>query len=76
MNPNVINLFKIQPVNKYKVSPSVMPSRTAILQFERYLKKKKQKEGNSAHGYERGQRELLVQILKRLKKIKKKNHVK
>ncbi|HEY7110711.1 MAG TPA: hypothetical protein VH415_14900 [Nitrososphaeraceae archaeon] len=53
-----------------------MTDRTAVLQFERYLKKKKNKMGNSAHGYERGQRELLVQILKRLRKIKKRNHIK
>ena len=53
-----------------------MASRTVVLEFERYLKKKKHKIGNSAHGYGRGQRELLVLILKRLKKLKKRNHVK
>ena len=46
-----------------------MVRRTVVLQkFERYLKKKKRKIGNSAHGYERGQRDLIIQILKSAKK--------
>ena len=39
--------------------------------FETYLKKKKRKIGNGSHGFSRGQHDLIIQIIKRLKKLKK-----
>ena len=46
--------------------------KSLVLEFEKYLKKKKQKKlGNSTYGFNRGQHELIVQILKKLKKLKK-----
>jgi hypothetical protein len=44
--------------------------------FEKYLKKKKHKIGNGSHGFSRGQHDLILQIIKRLKKLKKQHKVK
>ena len=40
------------------------------------LEKKKRKIGNASHGFERGQHELITQIWKKLKKLKKRYGVK
>ena len=47
-----------------------------LLDFEKYLEKKKRKIGNASHGFERGQHELITQIWKKLKKLKKRYGVK
>ena len=39
--------------------------------FDKYLKKKKAKIGHASHGFGRGQRDLIAQIAKRFKKIKR-----
>ena len=41
-----------------------------ILDFEKYLEKKKRKIGNSSYGFNRGQHELIIQTLKKLRKLK------
>ena len=33
-----------------------------VLDFEKYLEKKKRKIGNTSHGFDRGQHELITQI--------------
>ena len=53
-----------------------MRSESFLIQdFERYLKKKKRIIGNSTHGFDRGQQDLILQIIKRLKKLKKEYQV-
>ena len=47
-----------------------------LLDFEKYLEKKKRKIGNASHGFNRGQHELITQIWKKLKKLKKRYGVK
>ena len=47
-----------------------------ILDFEKYLQKKKRKIGNATHGFDRGQQELITQIWKKLKKLEKRYGVK
>ena len=47
-----------------------------LLDFEKYLEKKKRKIGNATHGFDRGQHELITQIWKKLKKLKKRYGVK
>ena len=47
-----------------------------LLDFEKYLEKKKRKLGKASHGFERGQHELITQIWKKLKKLKKRYGVK
>jgi len=47
-----------------------------IVDLEKYLEKKKRKIGNSTHGFERGQHELLNQISKKLRKLEKQYGVK
>ena len=47
-----------------------------IVDLEKYLEKKKRKIGNATHGFERGQHELLNQISKKLRKLKKQYGVK
>ena len=50
--------------------------KSLVLDFEKYLEKKKRKLGNASHGFERGQHELITQIWKKLKKLKKRYGVK
>ena len=50
--------------------------KSLVLDFEKYLEKKKRKIGNASHGFERGQHELITQIWKKLKKLKKRYGVK
>ena len=45
---------------------------SVISEFEKYLRKKKKKIGNESHGHSRGQKEAVVQMLKKLKKLRKK----
>ena len=45
--------------------------KSLILDFEKYLEKKKRKLGNATHGFERGQHELIMQISKKLRRLKK-----
>ena len=45
--------------------------KSLILDFEKYLEKKKRKLSKSTYGFNRGQHELIIQILKKLKKLKK-----
>jgi hypothetical protein len=40
-----------------------------ILDFEKYLEKKKRKIGNASYGFDRGQHDLIMQISKKLKAI-------
>lgn len=47
-----------------------------ILDFEKYLQKKKRKIGNATHGFDRGQQELITKIWKKLKKLEKRYGVK
>jgi len=47
-----------------------------ILDLEKYLEKKKRKIGNATHGFDRGQHELIVQILRKLRKLEKRYKVK
>jgi len=47
-----------------------------LLDFEKYLEKKKHKIGNATHGFDRGQHELITQIMKKLRKLKKRYGVK
>ena len=35
-----------------------------VLDFEKYLEKKKRKIGNASHGFDRGQHELITQLWK------------
>jgi hypothetical protein len=42
-----------------------------ILDFEKYLEKKKRKLGNGSHGFDRGQHDLIMQISKKFRKLKK-----
>ncbi len=46
-----------------------------ILDFEKYLQKKKRKIGNATHGFDRGQQELIT-IWNKLKKLEKRYGVK
>ena len=50
--------------------------KSIVLDFEKYLEKKKRKIGNASHGFDRGQHELITQIWKKLKKLKKRYGVK
>jgi len=50
--------------------------KSLVLDFEKYLEKKKRKIGNASHGFDRGQHELITQIWKKLKKLKKRYGVK
>ena len=50
--------------------------KSLVLDFEKYLEKKKRKIGNASHGFDRGQHELITQIWKKLKKLKKRYRVK
>ena len=45
--------------------------KSLIVDFEKYLEKKKRKLSKSTFGFNRGQHELNIQILKKLKKLKK-----
>ena len=45
--------------------------KSLILDFENYLEKKKRKLSKATYGFDRGQHELIIQILKKLKKLKK-----
>ena len=45
--------------------------KSLILDFEKYLAKKKRKLRKATYGFDRGQHELIIQILKKLKKLKK-----
>ena len=46
--------------------------KSLILDFEKYLEKKKRKLSKATtYGFDRGQHELIIQILKKLKKLKK-----
>ena len=45
--------------------------KSLILDFEKYLEKKKRKIGNATHGFDRGQHDLIMQILKKLRKLEK-----
>ncbi|MGA8844818.1 MAG: hypothetical protein WB511_14635 [Nitrososphaeraceae archaeon] len=47
-----------------------------IQDFEKYLEKKKRKIGNASSGFDRGQRELMSQISKKLRKLEKRYGVK
>ena len=42
-----------------------------ILDFEKYLEKNKRKIGNASYGFERGQHDLIMQISKKFRKLKK-----
>ena len=44
--------------------------KSLILDFEKYLEKKKRKIGNASHGFDRGQHDLIIQISKS-RKLKK-----
>jgi hypothetical protein len=44
--------------------------KSLVLDFEKYLEKKKRKIGNATHGFYRGQHELITQISK-LRKLEK-----
>ena len=44
--------------------------------FEKYLIKKKSKIGTPTYGYSIGQYELIIQIMRRFKKIKKESGIK
>ena len=46
--------------------------RSFFADFEKYLEKKRRKIGNGSFGSSRAQRELISQILKRFRKMKKK----
>lgn len=50
--------------------------RDIILDLEKYLEKKKHKIGNATHGFDRGQHELIRQILRKLRKLEKRYEVK
>ena len=43
---------------------------SSLLDFEKYLEKKKRKIGNSSYGFNRGQHELIIQILRKVRKLK------
>ena len=45
--------------------------KSLILDFEKYLEKKKRKIRNATYGFNRGQHELIIQILKKLRKLGK-----
>ena len=45
--------------------------KSLILDFEKYLEKKKRKLSNATHGFDRGQHELILQISKKLRRLKK-----
>lgn len=45
--------------------------KSLILDFEKYLEKKKRKLSNVTHGFDRGQHELIIQISKKLRRLKK-----
>ena len=49
--------------------------KSIVLDFEKYLEKKKRKIGNASHGFDRGQHELITQLLK-LRKLEKQYGVK
>jgi hypothetical protein len=50
-----------------------MPNCNPVLsEFEKYLRKKKNKIGNESIGYSRGQKEAIMQMLKKVKKLRKK----
>ena len=42
-----------------------------ILDFEKYLENKRRKIGNASHGFDRGQHDLIIQISKKFRKLKK-----
>ncbi|MGA7978086.1 MAG: hypothetical protein WB975_12695 [Nitrososphaeraceae archaeon] len=44
--------------------------KSLVLDFEKYLEKKKRKIGNASHGFDRGQHELITQLSK-LRKLEK-----
>ena len=46
-----------------------------LLDFEKYLEKKKRKIGNASHGFDRGQHELITKLSK-LRKLEKQYGVK
>ena len=50
--------------------------KSLILDFEKYLQKKKRKIGNATHGFDRGQQELITKIWNKLKKLEKRYGVK
>ena len=50
--------------------------KSLILDFEKYLEKKKRKIGNATHGFDRGQHDLIMQILKKLRKLEKQYGIK
>ena len=45
--------------------------KSLILDFEKYLEKKKRKLGKTTHGFDRGQHELIIQISKKIRRLKK-----
>ena len=45
--------------------------KSLILDFEKYLEKKKRKLRKATYGFDRGQHELIIQILKNLRKLEK-----
>jgi len=49
--------------------------KSLVLDFEKYLEKKKRKIGNASHGFDRGQHELITQLSK-LRKLEKQYGVK
>ena len=45
--------------------------KSLILDFEKYLEKKKRKLSKATYGFNRGQHELIIQISKKLRKLEK-----
>lgn len=50
--------------------------KSLILDLEKYLEMKKRKVGNGTHGFDRGQHDLITQVLKKLRKLQKQYGVK